>query len=56
MGFDWAIVYGKDFATDLETAKALLSKIESRTETDKDLEEFSKVSTAIVEYASKNKD
>lgn len=56
MGFDTFPVYGEDFATDIETAKKLLSKIESRTASDKDLEEFSKVSTAIVEYASKNKD
>lgn len=55
MGWSSYPVYGEDFATDIETAKALLSKIESRTASDKDLEEFSKVSTAIVEYASKNK-
>lgn len=56
MGYPNMPVYGEDFATDIETAKALLSKIESRTASDKDLEEFIKVSTAIVNYASKNKD
>lgn len=56
MGWDGVPVYGEDFATDIETAKALLSKIENRTATEKDLEEFSEVSKAIVEYASKNKD
>lgn len=54
MGFDWAIVYGKDFATDIETAKKLLSKIETRTSSNEDLKEFTEVVASIVKYASEN--
>lgn len=54
MGIVGAPYYGEDFATDIETAKKLLEKIESRTATEKDFKEFEEVSKAIVNYASKN--
>lgn len=56
MGFDSFPVYGEDFASDIETAKKLLSKIESRKATDNDLKEFLEVTAEIVKYASENKD
>ena len=56
MGRDTFPVYGEDFATDIETAKKLISKIESRTATDNDLKEFLEISAEIVKYASENKD
>lgn len=43
--------YGEDFATDIETAKKLLAKIESRTATAEDLKEFAEVTAEIVKYA-----
>mgnify|MGYP003413207531 CR=1 FL=1 len=54
MGIPYLPVYGEDLATDIETAKKLLEKIESRTATEKDFKEFEEVSKAIVNYASKN--
>ena len=56
MGRDGFPFYGEDFATDIETAKKLLEKIENRTASDNDLKEFSEVTTVIVKYASENKD
>ena len=56
MGRDSLPVYGEDFASDIETAKKLLSKIESRKATDNDLKEFLEVTAEIVKYASENKD
>ena len=54
MGIVGAPYYGEDFATDIETAKKLLSKIETRTASNEDLKEFTEVVASIVKYASEN--
>lgn len=54
MGRDLYPVYGDDFASSIETAEKLLSKIKDRKATDEDLKEFLEVSAEIVKYASEN--
>ena len=56
MGRDLYPVYGDDFASNIETAEILLSKIKNRKSTDNDLKEFLEVTAEIVKYASENKD
>lgn len=54
MGWDGVPVYGEDLANAIETAKALIAKIESNKFDSKDLEELAEVNADIIKYATKD--
>lgn len=56
MGWLTMPVYGEDLASVIETAKALIEKIESGKFDESTLKEFANVNAEIIKYASANKD
>ena len=56
MGIDFYPAYGDDFASDIETAEKLLTKIKSGKASNDELNEFLEVAEEIVNHAFKNKD
>lgn len=56
MGWHSLPVYGKDFASAIETAKKLIAKIESNKYDEQDLKDLAEVNAEIIKHATANKD